>query len=134
MVHYFRAQKKDDDISINVFIDEKKNNQKGLLFEYESILNIVSNVQKENDYPVVFVKLYFCDDSEIVQARNAVSKYNWNDSENSEIDIYDVIKDAPVITIAFDETGKGFTFTNGECIEWGYHTYFTQREGFYHGK
>lgn len=128
LVHYFRIEKLDDSITINIFIDREAVDNSLMTFEYEKIVDIIRKEQGIGDNPTVFVYLYFCDDVEMQSAKEAIGKYDWRDSENSETDIYDVRKNIPRIELLFDENGGQYMFIDDEKVELNVSNYIKQRE------
>ena len=133
LMQYFRSQGISDDIVVNVFINKDLSTTNNTLVEYNSIVEIAGRIQEEGEYPYVSIHLYFCDLSQIINVRKAIENYNWEDSESSDQDIYDVKKDIPKIKMLFDKKGDSFIISEGERMELDYTTYNKQR-GYYNEK
>jgi len=127
LMQFFRSQGISDDIVVNVFINKDLSTTNNTLVEYNSIVEIAGRIQEEGEYPYVSIHLYFCDLSQIINVRKAIENYNWEDSESSDQDIYDVIKDIPKIKMLFDKKGDSFIISEGERTELDYTTYNKQR-------
>ena len=125
---YVQKKGSKDYYTIAVFIDIDSISSNNVLFEYEEINKIIGELQKKGDNTSVFVNLYFCDNKRIIEAQNAISNYSWKDSENSETDIYDVIKKIPKIEIYFGRDADSYLMVNGEKIELSYQVYKKERE------